>query len=103
MSKVAFREFVLPRGEQRELVVEVTDPIADLAADLLRAEGYKFEVETLRTGQVSAEIAKDVDDEEIERHTAAMELFQDMDDFKSGINSFIGRAVLNRYKEGAGP
>lgn len=54
MAKVPFTEFVLPDGRRVEGYFDVAADIAETAA-ALRERGYRFEVERLRTGEVSLE------------------------------------------------
>lgn len=96
--KVTFTEFVLPDGQCRELVIWLTDPVVELAVGTLESEGYRFEVEILRTGEASAEIVKDIDDEAEERHVAASGIFRSMSVFRASVEDLIGQALLNRYR-----
>ena len=61
MPQVTFTQFVLPRGEKREVSIERPQAVAD-KADRIIAAGLKLECEVLRTGDVSLTIADDEQD-----------------------------------------
>ena len=61
---IPFTEYVLPNGEKRPLNMPAEDSVEAIAKDLI-SNGAKFEIEVLRTGEVSmtCEI-EDVEDED---------------------------------------
>lgn len=55
MASVEFRRFVRPHGRSEEDYIDLPDEVAALA-DELKAQGWQFEIEILRTGQVNADV-----------------------------------------------
>lgn len=61
--EIPFTQFLLPRGERRSVHFYTTSKEVYEKASRITDAGYRFEVEVLRTGQVSATITgpKEVD------------------------------------------
>lgn len=56
---MTFVQFLLPNGRQRQNSIEVS-PEAEVMAREVQAAGFRFEIELLATGDVSAECCDDV-------------------------------------------
>jgi hypothetical protein len=52
---VPFTQYILPNGKKRDLLMPASPEVMNKAGKIL-AEGYRFEIEILRTGEVSATI-----------------------------------------------
>lgn len=61
VGAIRFTEFVLPRGEKRNMFVKRPFAITQKAKHIL-ALGYRFEAEVLTTGQISLTITSDICD-----------------------------------------
>lgn len=57
MLTIPFTQFLLPDGRKREMTIEVVPEVAEMASNLI-ADGYKFEIEILTNGMVSASVEK---------------------------------------------
>lgn len=55
MIAIVFTQFVRPHGERRAESVRRPQPVEDAARKLVEA-GCRFEIEVLRTGEVSMEV-----------------------------------------------
>lgn len=55
---VLFIEYVLPNGKTKDRVFETTQEVYEKAVDIRKA-GFRFEMEILRNGMVSATISDD--------------------------------------------
>ena len=62
---VEFIQWLRPRGERRDIIIEASKRTEELAL-ILKASGGVFEVEVLRTGQVSLTISVKKDKDFIE-------------------------------------
>lgn len=60
---IPFTQFLMPDGRKRRIVINRPAVIEALAARII-ADGYRFEIEMLQTGEVSMEIVKDVPEPE---------------------------------------
>lgn len=61
---VPFTQFLLPDGRQKEIEISL-DPDVEAKAQDIIAAGYKFEIEILRTGIISATIADPIQEEDV--------------------------------------
>jgi hypothetical protein len=64
VKAVTFTQFMRPDGRQVEVLTDMPDEVADLAA-ALQSRGYLFEIEVLTTGHVNADISDPGDEDRI--------------------------------------
>lgn len=76
---VPVTEFILPNGRQVRKVVNVSNKSAEQAGVLLGV-GYVFELERLRTGELSFEVIAEKEDDEGDRSVIASCLVDECDD-----------------------
>jgi hypothetical protein len=65
MADVPFTQYVPPNGRREPVVFETDDAHAE-KAQAIRDRGFDFEIEVLRTGDVSATIADPILEEDVE-------------------------------------
>lgn len=58
---ITFTQYILPRGDRRYTEIELEKEVEEKAKSLIE-KGYRFEIEILRTGQVSATIVHPSDE-----------------------------------------
>lgn len=58
---IPFTELVLPEGRRREISIDRPADVVAMAAALI-GKGFRFEVERLRTGEVSMDCSRPADD-----------------------------------------
>jgi sensor histidine kinase regulating citrate/malate metabolism len=61
MANIYFTQYLRPDGRKTAVMIDRPDYIAK-AADFIRSNGFRFEIEELSTGQVSMTISDDEDD-----------------------------------------
>lgn len=62
---VPFTQFLMPNGRRQEVTIDQPPEIEALAKRIIAA-GHRFEIEMLRTGEISMEIVRDVPDADID-------------------------------------
>lgn len=61
---VRFTQFLLPDGRRQEVEIDLDPKVEEKAAKIIAA-GYKFEIEMLSTGDISATIADPKIDDDV--------------------------------------
>lgn len=61
MANIYFTQYLRPDGRKSAVKIDRPDHIAK-AADFIRSNGFRFEIEELTTGEVSMTISDDHDD-----------------------------------------
>lgn len=62
---IPLTQYLLPDGRKTQTGIQLDQETEDLAKKII-ADGYRFEIEMLRTGEISMEIVKDVPDPDCE-------------------------------------
>jgi hypothetical protein len=61
---IPFTQFLRPNGAQRQVTIDLDDETETMAQAIL-AKGFKFEIEELRNGMVSATVADPKEDRDV--------------------------------------
>jgi hypothetical protein len=63
---VPFTQFLLPHGKQKDVTIDLDEETEKLAKEILASGRYRFEIEVLRTGIVSATVSDLVEEQDVE-------------------------------------
>lgn len=91
---VEFTQFLRPDGRKRTIHFELADKSLDESVNRLLKEGFRFEIEVLQTGEVSMEILREDEDDEVD--SIAMEVIKNK---PGGIVPFIEKMIRDGIAE----